>query len=145
MYSHVKVRVVLAESAVFIRVVILSAHLQSGGEMFHFLRHRISITLSRWCKGHLVDQVGGVTTVTLPSTGQLASGLIDGQQWPRVASASQIDEWFIFSQGHAQDGFLCKMGRALSLCVRVYLCLCVCVSSLTEEWKFLLWFDLSFT
>lgn len=87
---------VVAGSVVFVRDVILSAHLQPGGEMFHFLWHRISITLSRSFKGHLDGQVGGVITVTLPSIGQLASGLIDGQQWPRVASTSQIDEWFIF-------------------------------------------------
>lgn len=54
--------------------------------------------------------------VTLPSRGQLDSGLIDGQQWPRDSSTTwQFDEWFIFSQGQTQDKFVCKMGRVVSL------------------------------
>ena len=105
--------------------------------MFHFLWHRISITLSGRFKGHLVGQVGGVITVTLPSIGQLARGLIDGQQRSRVASTSQIDEWFIFPQGHTQDGFVYKMCRAVSVldsCKMEHMHICVCeVCLLMEE------------
>ena len=62
-YWHVKVC-----SGVALAVVIVSAHLQRGGEMFHFLCNRISITLSQRVRGHPVDQVGWVIAVTLPST-----------------------------------------------------------------------------
>lgn len=50
---------VLRRGAQYLSDVILSAHLPSGGEMFHFLWHRTSIILSQRRKGRQVYQVGG--------------------------------------------------------------------------------------
>lgn len=44
----------------------------------------ISITLSCQVEGRLVNQVGGIITVTLVSIGQPDSDLIDGHQWSKL-------------------------------------------------------------
>lgn len=129
MLRLVKVCVLAAESVVFIRVVTLSAHLQSGGEMFRFLWHRVSITLSQRFKGHLVDQVGGVIAVTLPPIGQLASGLIDGQ------SCFYLADWwmvYFFARTHTrriclQSGQGCIFSGLMWNGGYAHLCTSVCV------------------
>lgn len=50
---------VLRRRAQYLSDVILSAHLPSGGEMFHFLWHRTSVILSQRREGRQVYQVGG--------------------------------------------------------------------------------------
>lgn len=39
-----------------------------------------------------MEQLGGVITVSVPSSGHMGSGLIDGQQWPSVAPMWQTDK-----------------------------------------------------
>ena len=78
-------------------VVILSAHLERGGDMFHFLCNRISISLSQGVRGHPVEQVGWVIAVTLPST---AAG-----QWCNWWTAAAqcclyLADWWMASFSH---------------------------------------------
>lgn len=76
--------------------------------------------------------MGGVITVILLSIGQLASGMIDGQQLPGVASRSRANMWCIFSQGHTQDRLVFEVNRVVPLldsCTIQGVCVCVCAST----------------
>lgn len=89
----------------------------------------------------------------MPSTGQLDSGLIDGQQWPRDSSTTwQFDEWFIFfyKDKHKTNLFAkwgglyhcwtqVKWGLCISVCKKcMYLSVCFPVGG----HSFLLWLSI---
>lgn len=98
--------------------------------------------LSPWFKGHLVNQVGGVITVTLLSIGQLDSGYdwwtaLAGSFFPALALICAL----YFLQGHTrQIGFGGQTGLYLfwTLVIKC-VCVCVCTTSAKLMYSRLAW------
>lgn len=104
---------VLRRRAQYLSDVILSAHLPSGGEMFHFLWHRTSVILSQRRKGRQVYQVGGGCQ-DCRSASHCTAG--HGDDWWTAVSHSRspgCSLLYMFYKDR-QEGMIRKTGRVVS-------------------------------